>query len=89
MVSRLPNLLVGSLLVGWWAYRLWGSRSAIVAMGLTASLPPLVAHSTVSLSLHAEQVGIDSLLAQKLVMSADFCNPTILDDNNSIRHAHG
>jgi hypothetical protein len=47
--SRLPNLLFGVLLValtGWWAYRLWGNRAALLAMALAALEPNLVAHSS-------------------------------------------
>jgi hypothetical protein len=48
-VSRLPNLLLGGLLValiGWWAYRLWGGRAALLAMALACLEPNLVAHSS-------------------------------------------
>ncbi len=34
------------LAVGWWAYSLWGSRAAILAMALTSLEPNLVAHSS-------------------------------------------
>ena len=43
--SRLSNLFLGVLLValiGWWAYRLWGMRAAVLAM----VLPPLVLNRT-------------------------------------------
>jgi hypothetical protein len=48
-LSRLPNLLLGGVLValtGWWAYRLWGSRAALLAMALASLEPNLVAHSS-------------------------------------------
>ncbi len=48
-LSRLPNLFLGSLLVtliGWWAYRLWGARAAMLAMALACFDPNLVAHSS-------------------------------------------
>ena len=47
-VARLPNLLLGALLcalMGWWAFRLWGPAAALVAMGLSAFEPNLIAHS--------------------------------------------
>src|SRR5262249_41698115 len=46
--SRFTNLFLGVLLValiGWWAYRLWGSLAAMVAMALASLEPNLVAHS--------------------------------------------
>jgi hypothetical protein len=49
MLSRLPNLVLGSLLVAfisWWAYRLWGSCSAFVAMALASFEPTLIARSS-------------------------------------------
>jgi 4-amino-4-deoxy-L-arabinose transferase-like glycosyltransferase len=49
IVSRLPNLLLGGLLAmltGWWAYRLWGNRAALLAMALASFEPNLVAHSS-------------------------------------------
>ena len=46
--SRFTNLFLGVLLValiGWWAYRLWGSLPALLAMALASLEPNLVAHS--------------------------------------------
>ena len=46
--SRFTNLFLGVLLValiGWWAYRLWGSLPAMLAMTLASLEPDLVAHS--------------------------------------------
>src|ERR1041385_3853742 len=46
--SRFTNLFLGVLLVtliGWWAYRLWGSLAAMLAMTLASLEPNLVAHS--------------------------------------------
>ncbi len=46
-VSRWPSLFLGAMLVGlvgWWAYRLWGRWPAILAGGLAAFDPNLVAH---------------------------------------------
>ena len=48
LLSRLPNLLLGTLLVGlvgWWAYRLWGPGAGVLGMALAALEPNLVAHS--------------------------------------------
>jgi hypothetical protein len=48
-LSRLPNLFLGSILValtGWWAYRLWGDRAALLAVALASFEPNLVAHSS-------------------------------------------
>ena len=48
-VGRLPNLALGTALValvGWWAYRLWGRRAALVALALAALEPNLIAHSS-------------------------------------------
>ena len=46
--SRYTNLFLGVLvvaLIGWWAYRLWGSPAAMLAMALASLEPNLVAHS--------------------------------------------
>jgi hypothetical protein len=46
-VSRWPSLILGAMLVGlvsWWAYRLWGGWPAILAGGLAAFDPNLIAH---------------------------------------------
>jgi 4-amino-4-deoxy-L-arabinose transferase-like glycosyltransferase len=48
-LSRFPNLILGVGLValtGWWAYRLWGSRAALLATALACFEPNLVAHSS-------------------------------------------
>src|SRR5215204_627609 len=50
ILSRLPNLILGAalaILVGWWAYRLWGHAAAVLGMALAALEPNLVAHSSV------------------------------------------
>jgi hypothetical protein len=55
--SRVPNLVLGSLLValgGWWAYRLWGDSAALLAVALASVDPNLVAHS----SLVTTDVGV-------------------------------
>src|SRR5262245_12173393 len=48
-LSRSANLLLGGVLVGltgWWAYRLWGSGAALLAMALASFEPNLIAHSS-------------------------------------------
>ena len=48
-LSRLVDLFLGTLLlalIGWWARRLWGSRSAILAMAMAFVEPNLIAHSS-------------------------------------------
>jgi hypothetical protein len=48
-LSRLPNLLLGGSLIaltGWWAYRLWGVRAALLATAIACLEPNLVAHSS-------------------------------------------
>jgi hypothetical protein len=49
LLARLPNLLLGALLivlVGWWAFRLWSAKAAILAMVLACFDPNWVAHSS-------------------------------------------
>ena len=56
-LTRFPNLFLGGVLValtGWWAYRLWGSGAAILAVALASFDPNLVAHS----SLVTTDVGV-------------------------------
>jgi hypothetical protein len=48
-LSRLPNLVLGGAvvaLIGWWAYRLWGPRAAMLALALASLEPNLVAHAS-------------------------------------------
>jgi hypothetical protein len=57
LLSRLPNLLLGGLLValtGWWCYRLWGNRGAFFGLTLAAFEPNFVAYS----SLVTTDVGV-------------------------------
>jgi hypothetical protein len=45
--SRWPSLILGAALVGllgWWAFRLWGALPAMLAGGLAAFDPNLIAH---------------------------------------------
>ena len=56
-LSRLVNLSLGGLLivlVGWWAYRLWGYGAALLAMLLGCLEPNLIAHA----SLVTTDVGV-------------------------------
>jgi 4-amino-4-deoxy-L-arabinose transferase-like glycosyltransferase len=56
-LSRLVNLFLGGLLIvliGWWAYRLWGCGTALLAMTLGCLEPNLIAHS----SLVTTDVGV-------------------------------
>jgi dolichyl-phosphate-mannose-protein mannosyltransferase len=46
--GRLANLLIGGLLIAltaWWAYRLWGTGAALLAMALASFEPNFIAHS--------------------------------------------
>jgi hypothetical protein len=46
--ARLPNLLLGGILVGligWWAYRLWGMWPGVMATALAAFEPNLIANA--------------------------------------------
>ena len=48
-MTRLPNLVLGVatlVLIGWWAYRLWGHRAAMLAVALASLEPNLVAHAS-------------------------------------------
>jgi hypothetical protein len=48
-LSRLANLFLGAtliVLIGRWAYRLWGNRAAMLAMVLASLEPNFVAHSS-------------------------------------------
>jgi hypothetical protein len=47
-VARWPNLFLGAVLValvGWWSYRLWGEWPALLAAGLAAFDPNLIANA--------------------------------------------
>ena len=49
LFGRLPNLLLGGVLIGltgWWAFRLWGTGPAAIAIALGCLDPNLVAHSS-------------------------------------------
>jgi dolichyl-phosphate-mannose--protein O-mannosyl transferase len=48
-LSRFANLFLGGILIlltGWWAYRLWGNKAAMLAIGLASLEPNFVAHSS-------------------------------------------
>jgi 4-amino-4-deoxy-L-arabinose transferase-like glycosyltransferase len=47
-VARWPNLFLGAVLValvGWWSYRLWGEWPALLAAGMAAFDPNLIANA--------------------------------------------
>jgi len=47
-LGRLPGLALGGLLValvGWWSYRLWGPKAAVLGMALAAFEPNLVTNA--------------------------------------------
>jgi hypothetical protein len=49
LAARLANLLLGVgliLLIGWWAWRIWGSSAALLAIALAAFEPNFVAHAS-------------------------------------------
>ena len=71
--SRVPNLLFGVLLValtGWWAYRLWGNRAALLAMALAALEPNLVAHS----SLVTTDIGVTLFIFLTVYLFWEYVN---------------
>jgi Dolichyl-phosphate-mannose-protein mannosyltransferase len=71
--SRLPNLFLGVLLVvliGWWAYRLWGSLAAILAMALASLEPNLVAHS----SLVTTDIGVTLFIFLAVYLLWEYVN---------------
>jgi len=50
-LSRVANLVLGAclvMLVGWWAFRLWGGRAAVLATALASLEPNLVAHASLA-----------------------------------------
>jgi Dolichyl-phosphate-mannose-protein mannosyltransferase len=72
-VSRFVTLLFGGvllLLTGWWAYRLWGGRAAILAMALASLEPNLVAHS----SLVTTDVGMALFIFLTLYLLWEYLN---------------
>lgn len=72
-VCRLPNLFLGGLLValiGWWAYRLWGSGAATLAMALGCFEPNFVAHS----SLVNTDIGVALFIFSTLYLLWEYVN---------------
>jgi hypothetical protein len=72
-LSRFPNLLLGAVLValtGWWAYRLWGNRAAIVAVALASLEPNLVAHS----SLVTTDIGVTLFIFLTVYLFWEYVN---------------
>jgi 4-amino-4-deoxy-L-arabinose transferase-like glycosyltransferase len=74
-LSRLANLFLGGLLIvliGWWAYRLWGSGAALLAMTLACLEPNLIAHS----SLVTTDVGVALFILLTVYLLWEyFCRP--------------
>ena len=73
LLSRLSNLFLGVLLValiGWWAYRLWGVRAAVLAMALASFEPNLIAHS----SLVTTDVGVTLFVFLALYLLWEYQN---------------
>ena len=72
-LSRFPNLLLGAVLValtGWWAYRLWGNRAAILAVALASLEPNLVAHS----SLVTTDIGVTLFIFLTVYLFWEYVN---------------
>ncbi len=72
-LCRLPNLLFGGLLIaliGWWAYRLWGSGAATLAMALGCFEPNFVAHS----SLVTTDIGVALFIFSTLYLLWEYVN---------------
>ena len=72
-LSRLANLLLGGFLVallGWWAYRLWGHRAALLAMTLASFEPNLVAHS----SLVTTDIGVTLFIFLTIYLLWEYLN---------------
>jgi 4-amino-4-deoxy-L-arabinose transferase-like glycosyltransferase len=60
-LARLVNLLLGGwllVIVGWWAFRLWGRGAALAALALGSFDPNLIAHS----SLVTTDVGVSAFM---------------------------
>ena len=72
-LSRLPNLFLGGVLLvltGWWAYRLWGNRAAMLAMALASLEPILIAHS----SLITTDIGVTLFIFLALYLLWEYLN---------------
>ncbi len=73
LLSRLPNLLIGGILValtGWWAYRLWGNWAAILAMTLACLEPNFVTHS----SLVTTDIGVTLVIFLTVYLFWEYLN---------------
>jgi Dolichyl-phosphate-mannose-protein mannosyltransferase len=73
LLSRLPNLLIGGILValtGWWAYRLWGGRAATLAMALSSLEPNFVTHS----SLVTTDIGVTLFIFLTVYLLWEYLN---------------
>jgi hypothetical protein len=73
LLSRLPNLLIGGILIalsGWWAYRLWGNRAVPLAMTLACLEPNFVAHS----SLVTTDIGVTLFIFLTVYLLWEYLN---------------
>jgi 4-amino-4-deoxy-L-arabinose transferase-like glycosyltransferase len=72
-LSRIPNLFLGGVLfalTGWWAYRLWGNRAALLAMALASFEPNLIAHS----SLVTTDIGVTLFIFLAVYLFWEYLN---------------
>jgi hypothetical protein len=72
-LGRLPNLLLGTMLIaviGWWAYRLWDRMAAMLAMALASLEPNLVAHS----SLITTDIGVTLFIFLAIYLFWEYVN---------------
>lgn len=70
---RVSNLFFGGLLIaliGWWAYRLWGSGAAILALALSSFEPNFIAHS----SLATTDIGVSLFVFSTLYLLWEYTN---------------
>jgi 4-amino-4-deoxy-L-arabinose transferase-like glycosyltransferase len=73
LLSRLPNLMIGGILValtGWWAYRLWGKRASMLAVTLACFEPNLIAHS----SLVTTDIGVTLFIFLTIYLFWEYLN---------------
>jgi Dolichyl-phosphate-mannose-protein mannosyltransferase len=71
-LGRLPNLLLGTMLIGligWWSHRLWGPRAALLAMALSAFEPNLVANA----GLVTTDLGVTLFMFLTLYLLWEYC----------------
>ena len=72
-VARLTTLLLGAALlvvIGWWAYRLWGRHAALLAMAAACFEPNLIAHS----SLVTNDIGVTLFIFLTMYLLWEYVN---------------